>query len=78
MDILKHTIHKSIYDLCGEIEKLPASDQATKCVVMASDLHSKADILIDALRDAISCFQKQKSCVTEERLETWKKFAEVE
>jgi hypothetical protein len=79
MNILKHTIHSAIYDLCLEIEKLPASEQATKCVVMASALHDKANKLIDALRDAISCCRDddKTTVLTEERLEAWRHVAEI-
>lgn len=80
MDILKHTIHKDIYDLCSEIEKLPASEQQTKVAVMAATLHTKADQLVDALRDALLPYRRDEktSVVTDERIETWKLAAEVE
>ena len=51
MNIIEHSIYKDIYDLCGEIEKLPASEQATKVVTMASDLEKPAARLIEALKD---------------------------
>jgi hypothetical protein len=38
MNILEHPIYKHIYELCSEIEKLPASEQQTKVVVMAGNL----------------------------------------
>lgn len=57
MNINEHPIYKAIYDLCQEIEKLPASDQATKVVVMASalenpvrDLLAQKKVLVEALR----------------------------
>lgn len=50
MNINEHPIYKNIYDLCQEIEKLPASEHATKIVVMASDLQHPARKLIEALR----------------------------
>lgn len=50
MNILEHRIYKEIYDLCQEIEKLPASPQSTKVVVLASDLEKSARKLIEALR----------------------------
>jgi hypothetical protein len=80
MNILKHTIHIAIYDLCQEIEKLPASEQQTKIVTMASALHNNADKLVDALRDAISCCRDddKTTVLTEERLEAWKHAAEVD
>ena len=51
MNILEHSIYKDIYDLCGEIEKLPASEQATKVVTMASALERPTAKLIEALRE---------------------------
>lgn len=51
MNILEHPIYKDIYDLCQEIEKLPASEQETKCVVMASNLEKPAAQLVDTLRE---------------------------
>lgn len=80
MDILKHTIHKDIYDLCSEIEKLPASEQQTKVAVMAANLHTKADQLVDAIRDALLPYRRDEktSVVTDERIETWKLAAEVD
>ncbi len=77
MNILKHSMHKAIYDLCLEIEKLPASEQQTKVVQMAVDLHTGVDKLIDALRDAVSVFTDGKSCVTGDRLEAWEAVAEA-
>lgn len=50
MDINEHPIYKDIYDLCHEIEKLPASEQATKVVVMASALEKPATKLVKALQ----------------------------
>lgn len=64
MNIDQHPIHKSIYDLCLEIEKLPASEQATKVVVMASELHKPAASLFESLRRikgvAVNCTDAQK------------------
>lgn len=54
MNILKHPIYKAICDLCRELEKLPASVQQTKIVVMASNLEQPADQLYDELQDALS------------------------
>jgi len=51
MNILAHPIYKDIYDLCQEIEKLPASEQATKVVVMASALEKPADALLAKIKD---------------------------
>lgn len=51
MNILEHPIYKDIYDLCQEIEKLPASEQETKCVVMASNLEKPAAQLVGTLRE---------------------------
>lgn len=79
MDILKHSIHKAIYDLCSEIEKLPASEQQTKIVVKASSLHVNAEILLDALRDMLTTYRDDTELVlvTEERMEAWRNVAEV-
>jgi hypothetical protein len=54
MNILEHPIYKDIYDLCQEIDKLPASEQETKCVVMASNLEKPAAQLVGTLRE-IKC-----------------------
>jgi hypothetical protein len=51
MNILEHPIYKDIYDLCQEIEKLPASEQATKVVVMAGDLSKPAAKLVGTVRE---------------------------
>lgn len=79
MNISKHTIHKAIYDLCLEIENLPSSEQQTKCVVMASNLHGSADQLLDALRDMLTTYRDDTEMVlvTEERMEAWRRAAEL-
>lgn len=48
MNILKHPIYKAIYDLCHAIEELPASEQQTKIVMMASALEKPADDLFNS------------------------------
>lgn len=80
MDILKHSIHKAIYDLCIEIESLPASEQQTKIVVMAGDLHAKADQILDALRDTLTIYRQDDKTthVSGERMEAWERAAEVD
>jgi hypothetical protein len=50
MNINKHPIYKAIHALCLEIEKLPASEQQTKVVMMASALEKPADVLVDAMK----------------------------
>jgi hypothetical protein len=50
MNILEHPIYKDIYELCLEIEQLPASDQQTKVVTMAGNLERPATKLIASLR----------------------------
>jgi hypothetical protein len=55
MNILKHPIYKAIYDLCLEIEKLPASEQATKLVTMASALEQPADMLYSQIAHDHAC-----------------------
>lgn len=49
MNIKEHRIYQNIYDLAGEIEKLPASEQATKVGVMATDLVKPAAELVTTL-----------------------------
>lgn len=51
MNILEHPIYKDIYDLCQEIEKLPASEQETKCVVMASNLEKPVAKLLARIKN---------------------------
>jgi len=49
MNIDSHPIHRKIYELCLEIEALPASEQATKVVVLATALHEEAEQLRNQL-----------------------------
>ena len=35
---IDNAISLKLYDILGEIEKLPASEQATKCVMLLADL----------------------------------------
>lgn len=63
-----HPLHKAIYDLCQEIEKLPASEQATICVSAASALNGPVAILLaeskvtgQMLDGALSEWQKAKA-----------------
>lgn len=58
MNIERHPIYKDIYDLCREIETLPASDHATKLVVMASALEKPADKLVAALETIVRDFDQ--------------------
>ncbi len=50
MNIKEHPIYEAIYNLCQEIEKLPASEQQTKIVVMASALEQPTKNLISKLK----------------------------
>lgn len=50
MNIEEHPIYKNIYELCQEIEKLPASEQATKVVLMAADLEKPVTKLLSLVR----------------------------
>ena len=52
MNINEHPLYKAIYDLCLEIEKLPASEQQTKVVVMAGELEKPVTKLLIELREA--------------------------
>jgi hypothetical protein len=57
--INRHPMHKAIYDLCGEIEKLPASEQQTKIVVAAGELqHGIAQLRAEAAK-AAKCLRQQ-------------------
>ena len=64
MNINEHPIYKQIYDLCQEIEKLPASEQATKVVIMAGDFEKPVAKLLSLFREikseALNCQDSQK------------------
>lgn len=47
MDITRHPLFKAIYDLCLEIETLPAAEHQTKLVTMASNLKKPAEMLYE-------------------------------
>jgi hypothetical protein len=49
MNINEHPAYKAIYELCLEIEKLPASEQQTKVVIMAGDLNQIIKPMVDRL-----------------------------
>lgn len=72
MNINDHQIHRDIYNLCREIEGLPASELQTKIVVMASALHKPAARLVSALKDTLSVYGDKTVFVTEERQEAWR------
>lgn len=72
MNIDEHPIYRAIYELCREIEALPASEQQTKVVVMASALHEPASRLVAALKDAVNAFNEKPTTVTDERIEAWR------
>lgn len=72
MNIDEHSIHRAIYELCREIECLPASEQQTKIIVMASALHEPAHLLVQALKDAVSVYGDKSATVTGERIEAWR------
>lgn len=51
-------MHKEIYNLCVEIEKLPASEQQTKVVVAAGELqHGITQLRAEAAKQA-KCLRK--------------------
>ena len=64
MNINEHPIYKDIYDLCLEIEKLPASEQATKVVVMAVNLNKPAAALIERNRQLERELSEFKAALT--------------
>jgi hypothetical protein len=41
----QHPMHRAIYELMGEIEKLPGSEQQTKVVTMAWLLHNQVTVM---------------------------------
>lgn len=47
VDILKHPILKQCYELCIELEKLPAGEKQTSASLKASDLLIALDEAID-------------------------------
>lgn len=54
----RHPMHKEIYNLCVEIEKLPASEQQTKVVIAAGELqHGIAQLRAEAAKQA-KCLRK--------------------
>lgn len=65
--IYSHPTHRAIYDLMQELEKLPASEQQTKCVTLAGYLQThvaamraRAEKLAKCLRDnAADCFPEE-------------------
>ena len=44
---INNKVSEKLYQLCQEIEKLPASEQATKCVTLCSEILETVDSLND-------------------------------
>jgi hypothetical protein len=65
IDITKHPLLKQAYELCQEIEKLPASELATWCSVFAHRLLQ--DINTELTKDAQA--QAQQNWAGEQRVE---------
>jgi len=62
-----HPFHQAIYDLCQEIEKLPASEQETKVVIMAGELQNRVAALRAEAAKQAKCLREQSSeCFPEE------------
>lgn len=59
MDITRHPLFKAIYDLCLEIETLPAAEHQTKLVTMASDLKKPAELLYSQWQDSSVTLPKE-------------------
>jgi hypothetical protein len=59
MNIDKSPFHNAIYELCLEIEKLPASEQQTKVVTAVGALEKYADELFD-VKSTLDKFSKTK------------------
>ncbi len=53
-----HPLHKAIYDLCQEIEKLPASEQATIAVSAAAALQDQVAALRFTVGDNTRCLKR--------------------
>jgi hypothetical protein len=67
MNLYKHPIYQAIYDLCVEIEKLPASDQETKVVCMAGALEKPVAELLAQLATEKSARLKAEAACAEMR-----------
>lgn len=74
MNIKDHHLLEAIHALCVEIEKLPASEQQTKVVLLASALLEPTNKLVLALKDAVSVCRDDDTTVivTDERLDAWR------
>lgn len=73
-----HPLHRSIYDLCQEIEKLPPSDHATKLVVMAGALQQPVAQLRAVHADAADRLAelKRENAALRKQRDEWKSCAE--
>ena len=65
MNIDAHPIHRKIYELCLEIEALPASEQATKVVVLATALRDEAEQLRNQLTTSEQLISELTSALKE-------------
>jgi len=62
-----HPFHQAIYDLCQEIEMLPASEQETKVVIMAGALQNRvAEMRAEASKQAKRLRKQAAECFPEE------------
>ena len=65
--LLAHPFHMAIYELMGEIEKLPASEQETKVVIMACALQNRvAEMRAEASKQAKCLREQSAECFPEE------------
>jgi hypothetical protein len=65
--LLAHPFHMAIYELMGEIEKLPASEQETKVVIMAGELQNRVAALRAEAAKQAKCLREQSAeCFPEE------------
>ena len=65
--LLAHPFHMAIYELMGEIEKLPASEQETKVVTMAGALQNRlAEMRAEASKQAKCLREQSAECFPEE------------
>lgn len=72
-----HPMHKAIYDLMQEIEKLPASEQQTKVVTLAGELQNLLARLRNSARGNALCLRNYAVECFPEVVDGKKHFARV-
>ncbi len=77
MNLQEHPTHKAIYDLCQEIEKLPASDQQTKVVTLAAKLQDDVVAMRSVADSNSRCLRRLAAECFPEVVDGQKHFARV-